>query len=130
MFSLLLTSALLLIGDQKIQVEIADTQETRNRGLMYRQDLTDNEGMLFVFEKSDFQSFWMKNTKIPLSIGFFDVEKKLFEIQNMEPPLFPDAPLKIYQSKFKAKYALEVPQNWFQKNKIFPGQKFSLQDLD
>lgn len=130
MFSLLLTSALLLIGNQKIQVEIADTQETRNRGLMYRQDLADNEGMLFIFDKADFQSFWMKNTKIPLSIGFFDAEKKLFEIQNMEPPLFPDAPLKIYQSKFKAKYALEVPQNWFQKNKIFPGQKFSLQDLD
>ena len=130
MFVLLLTSAILLIGDQKIHVEIADTQKSRERGLMQRESLSENEGMLFVFEKSDFQTFWMKNTKIPLSIGFFDVDKKLFEIQNMTPPLFPDEPLKIYQSKFKAKYALEVPQNWFQKNKIFPGQKFSLQDLE
>ena len=67
-------------GKVPLNVELADTPAERARGLMFRQSLGESEGMLFVFEKPETPSFWMKNTKIPLSIAFFDEDKKLINI--------------------------------------------------
>jgi uncharacterized membrane protein (UPF0127 family) len=91
-----------------IKAEIARTQEERGKGLMYRKKLPDGEGMLFVFEKDDVQSFWMKNTLIPLSIAFIAYDGRIIEIKDMQP-----GSLNSVLSSRSVRYALEVPQGWF-----------------
>ncbi|PJE01512.1 MAG: hypothetical protein CK427_10725 [Leptospira sp.] len=105
------------LGKASLIVEIADTSSKRSIGLMHRKNLGKNEGMLFAFPSSDLQSFWMKNTLIPLSIGYFDENGILLEIYDMKPNQTDE----IYNSKKKAIYALEVNQGWFKKNGILPG---------
>lgn len=115
----------LQIGQKTIQVEIADTIEKRNRGLMFRKSLPKDQGMLFVFPSSQTLSFWMKNTYIPLSIGFFNSKRQLLEVQDMEPEsILLKEPRKTYKSRLPAKYALEMNKGWFSKNKIKLGTKF------
>lgn len=98
-------------------MELADTPEKRSLGLMYRKRLPTGKGMLFYYAKPKLLTFWMKNTKIPLSIGFFAKDKRLVDIQQM--PL--GNPLKQYRSSIPCMYALEVPLGWFKKKKIKPG---------
>jgi uncharacterized membrane protein (UPF0127 family) len=124
----LLRTADLEIGSQTLRVEIAETEKEREKGLMGRAKLADGEGMLFVFQTSETLSFWMKGTLIPLSIGFFDREKRLINTAEMPPPSQASQTLPVYQSASPAQYALEAPQNWFKKNKITPGMKFTLHD--
>ena len=115
----------LQIGDKVIQVEVADTNEKRARGLMYRQSLPKDQGMLFVFPNTQPLSFWMKNTYIPLSIGFFNSERQLLEVQEMQPEsILLKEPTKTYKSRLPARYALEMNKGWFSRNKIKPGVKF------
>ncbi|HSX14222.1 MAG TPA: DUF192 domain-containing protein [Chlamydiales bacterium] len=112
------------LGTAQLDVEIADTNSSRNRGLMFRETLSDTQGMLFIYEKPEILSFWMKNTYIPLSIGFFDTDQILMQIDDMEPTTSISPP--IYKSIKPAKFALEVSKNWFKKNKISIGDKFTL----
>ena len=127
-FSAILQISQIAIGGQTLQVEIADTPETRSKGLMDRKHLAPNTGMLFVFEKPSYQVFWMKDTMIPLSIAFFDENKKLLETIDMlvwdkstdTPPL--------YRNSKPALYALEVPQHWFEDKGIEENMKFSFLD--
>ncbi len=118
------------IGEAKLTVEIANTPSLRNLGLMNRDSLPPERGMLFIYPKEELLCFWMKNTKIPLSVGFFDKEKRLRQIEDMDPPRDNDSDLTLYKSSRPMQYALEVPQNWFQENKIPLGAKFTLQDLE
>jgi uncharacterized membrane protein (UPF0127 family) len=113
----------ILIDQKKIKVELAVTQEQRQKGLMYRTSLSEDEGMLFVFPEEAIQTFWMKNTPIPLDIAFFDKEGYLLEIQSMQP----NSEV-IHQSSEPAKYALEMNQNWFRKNNIKKYSKLYLTD--
>lgn len=115
---------LLQIGDQIITVEVADTIESRRQGLMYRRSLPENQGMLFVFPTQRPLSFWMKNTWIPLSIGFFDSQRKLLNILDMQPESLLVKNPKSYASHGPAQYALEMNKGWFAKNKITPGMTF------
>ncbi|MBX2988061.1 MAG: DUF192 domain-containing protein [Bdellovibrionaceae bacterium] len=117
----------LRIGSRAITVEIARTEAQHQRGLMFRRSLKDDEGMLFVFNREETRSFWMKNTFIDLAIGYFDRDKTLIDIQEMksvdsvmatQPPS--------YQSKAPAQYALEVPKGWFERHKIRKGARFTL----
>lgn len=121
----------LRLADKTIVVEIAETQIQQQMGLMHREQLADGTGMLFVYPEESKLSFWMKNTLIPLSIGFFDADRELLEILDMEvdPVLIRDQKRPRYRSKYKAQYALEVPKGWFHKHKIKPGSKFQLQEL-
>lgn len=114
---------LIHVGDIPLNVEIAATPEIRQRGLMYRKNLPSNEGMLFVFPKSSLQSFWMKNTLIPLDVGFFDDQGFLLEVLTMEP----DDGKKIHNSAEPAKYALEVNKGWFRKNNLRRYAKLKLE---
>lgn len=107
-------SAEVVLCGKTLKVEIADTEETRSKGLMFRKSLDKNAGMLFVYHKEEFLSFWMKNTYIPLSIAFFDKNKKLVSIHDMEPL---DSS-RTYTSKGPAMYAIEVNKGWFVNNKI------------
>jgi len=114
------------VANITITVEVAETDVQLARGLMFRKKLPANTGMLFVYATERPLSFWMKNTFIPLSIGFFDREKILVDIQEMRPvasEMQQDVPS--YKSRKPAQYALEMPAAWFSDNKVKLGAKFS-----
>lgn len=121
-------AAQIRLGNEVLTIEIARTHETRSRGLMGRTELSEGKGMLFIYEESKRLVFWMKNTPIPLSIGFFDEDKTLINILDMDPPI---GNIFIrYRSRAPALYALEVPQGWFEKHGIQIGTKFSFLDQE
>ena len=101
------------LSNIKINVEVASCPVSRNRGLMYRNSIKENCGMLFAFPKTELQSFWMKNTKIPLSIAFINENGLIINIENMVP-----FELNSSYSSGPAKFALEMNQGWFVKNNI------------
>lgn len=125
--SLVFEKKKLQIGSQTVSVEIADNSEKSAQGLMYRKELKEGDGMLFVFPDEQIRSFWMKNTFVPLSIGYFNAKKELIDIQDMEPAESEmQSQFPTYVSKGPARYALEVPKGWFAKHKIALKQKFKL----
>lgn len=89
-----------------VPVETADDPEERARGLMDRDDLAPGTGMLFVFSEPQMLNFWMKNTRIPLEILYFDAEGMFVNVLSMEP--CEDDPCPAYPSAALAQYALEV----------------------
>ena len=91
----------------RFSVEIADTDQSREWGLMLRDTLPQNTGMLFVFEEEGSLSFWMKNTTIPLDILFFNSTYELVDYASMEP--CDSTPCPVTLSAVPAKYALEIP---------------------
>jgi hypothetical protein len=106
----------LTVAGYELQVELATTQEQRSQGLMFREDLPANGGMLFVFPYEREVSFWMKNTPLPLSIAFLDAEKHILNIADMQP--FDQTS---HRSAGRARYALEVHQGWFAERGIEAG---------
>ena len=107
----------------KVRVEIADTEAEREKGLMYRTALGENRGMLFVFDKEQELSFWMKNTLIPLSVAFMDSEGRIVDIQDMKP-LDDDPPYTV--SAKPAQYALEVNKGFFEERGVKVGDRAEL----
>jgi len=105
--------AILKIGTQTIHAEIADTEESRERGLMQRDHLCENCGMLFIFEQADRYQFWMKNTPLPLSIAFISADGNIINIDEMLPNT-----TNTHDAQGKAMYALEMNSGWFSKNHI------------
>ena len=105
-------------------MEVAKTEKERAQGLMYRTQLKKDSGMLFIFEEQRILSLWMKNTKIPLSIAYFNQEGILIDVQDMKPEK--GEALKTYPSKSPAKYALEMNIGWFQKKNIGLGSRLVL----
>ena len=99
-----------------IEAEVADTEASRNLGLMFRKDLSCDAGMIFVFPDESPRSFWMKNTIIPLSIAFIDSRGVIINIENLYP-----GDMNSKHSAGPAKYALEMNAGWFHKNGVFPG---------
>ena len=99
-----------------VKAEIAEKPEDRNHGFMGRKTITDGTGMLFVFEKDQILSFWMKNTPHPLSIAYIDSKGKIRNIFDMTP--YSTASI---VSTVSVRYALEVPQGWYKKNGITEG---------
>lgn len=98
---------------------VAGTDPLRQRGLMGVKKLSDDEGMLFVFETARPLQFWMKNTFIPLSIGFFDAQGCLLEVQDMEPVRSVlEMNIPRYQSSSDAQFALEANRGWFKQRGI------------
>jgi len=100
----------------ELTVEIAQTDEERALGLMFRKKLPDGHGMLFVFDRDQQLSFWMKNTTIPLSIAFITADGRINEIKDMAPN-----DINSVKSSRSVRYALEVPQGWFDRVNIKPG---------
>lgn len=99
-----------------VKAEIAEKPEDRNHGFMGRKTIPDGTGMLFVFEKDQILSFWMKNTPHPLSIAYIDSKGKIRNIFDMTP--YSTASI---VSTVSVRYALEVPQGWYKKNGIIEG---------
>lgn len=118
----------LYVGDKKIDVEIADSDDKRAHGLMFVENLPADQGMLFVFDQEETRSFWMKNTLIPLSIAYLNKDMVILEILDMQPAPLGAARPKSYPSRKKSMYALEMNIGWFEKNKIWPGARVRFAD--
>lgn len=112
--------ATITIEGKKLSVEVARTEAQKTRGLMYRERLGKDEGMLFVYEQEEVLSFWMKNTRLPLSIAFIDRSGTIVDIQDMQP-----FSLEVHVSPIPVRYALEVNQGWFRKQGIGIGHRVS-----
>ena len=104
-----------------VSAEIAEKTEDRNHGFMERKNIPDGTGMLFVFERDQILSFWMKNTPHPLSIAYIDSKGKIRNIYDMTP-----YSLSSIVSTVSVRYALEVPQGWYKKNGITEGDTILL----
>jgi uncharacterized membrane protein (UPF0127 family) len=102
-----------------LKAEIAETGESHTTGLMFRKQLDENTGMLFVFKDEARRGFWMKNTYIPLSLAYIDSHGVIDKIYNMEPLITSVT----YPSVKPCKFALEVNRGWFKKNNITNGCK-------
>lgn len=109
-----------VIKNISVDVEISDSFSERRQGLMFREFLDENSGMLFVYEDENQRSFWMKNTFIPLDIIFLDSDKIVVDIFSMDPCTEGDC--RNYLSK-PAKYALEVNKGFSEENSFIIGDK-------
>jgi uncharacterized membrane protein (UPF0127 family) len=103
-----------------LELEVAVDPETRERGLMFRRDIPENGGMLFVYPSADLRGFWMRNTYVPLSIAFLDDSGRIASIDDMEP--FDETP---HMSAEPTRYAVEVPYGWFTSHGVGPGDVVS-----
>jgi hypothetical protein len=112
----------LTIDGSTLEVEIADNPYLRRQGLMGRQLLSENRGVLFIFPMEVIQKFWMKNTIIPLSIAFIRNDGHISQILQMKPDSW-NGILPEYRSNEKVRLALEVNQGWFEKRGIQTGHK-------
>jgi len=111
-------------GDEvEVRVEIADNFFEQTRGLMYRKELGEDRGMLFVYPQERELSYWMKNTRIPLSIAYIDSERRIVDILDMKP--LDDEPPH-YVSSEPVRYALEVNQGFFEKRGVEEGNRVEL----
>ncbi len=110
------TTQVTVHGDQEkvtFITEIADTGPRQAKGLMFRKDLDEDKGMLFVFDLAFMQRFWMMNTSLPLDIIFIGEDKKITNIEEADPCGI--IPCKLYNSTDNAKYVLEINQGLSQK---------------
>ena len=111
----------LRIGTIPVEAEVADEIDERTIGLMGREELADGQGMLFVFREPQAMNFWMRDTLVPLSIAYINAAGVIREIHDLQP--LDETPAR---SAFRdLLYALEVPQGWFHKNKILPGDRIT-----
>ena len=111
-----------------LATEVAATRTSRRCGLAFRHSLPADHGMLFAYPQDQIVAFWMKNTRIPLSIAFLDGDGRILETHDMDP----SDPARRYTSKVPARYALEVNQGWFYDKKVKVGDRieFDLQNSD
>ena len=113
-----LRTATLRIGAHALKVEVAASDPQREKGLMFREKMPRNEGMLFVFDEPAYHSMWMKNTLLPLSVAFVDAHGTILNILDMEPRT-----LDSHMSAGPAIYAIETNKGWFEEKKIKAGDK-------
>ena len=113
------------IDDSIPKLQLALTQSEWSRGLMYRNTLAEDHGMLFLFKEPGRRSFWMRNTKIPLDLAYFDVHGKLLEIHS----LYPYDENTVYSHSEEILIAIEMSQGWFSSKNIQPGAKLDLEAL-
>ncbi len=107
-------------GMHLIQAQVAATEEQRATGLMFRQDMPANEGMLFIFEQPSIQCFWMRNTLLPLTAAFVADDGSIVNLADMQPQT-----LQSHCSTKPVRYVLEMHQGWFAKRNIKAGSQLS-----
>ncbi len=108
----------LTAGMHVIRAEVAASEAERQQGLMYREKLGANEGMVFLFGAPASVCMWMKNTYIPLSVAFIDDDGKIVNIEDMQPQTTDS-----HCAKKPIRYALEMNQGWFRQKNIKPGMQ-------
>lgn len=107
-------------GMYLIKAEVANDFGTRMQGLMMREKMAPNEGMLFIFPSAETQCMWMKNTLLPLSVAFIDEQGAILNIEDMKPQTENS-----HCSVKAARYALEMNLGWFKGKNIKPGAKIT-----
>lgn len=105
-------------GMHRIDAQVASTPDQRQIGLMFRKDMPQHEGMIFVFDQPGKQCFWMKNTLIPLSAAFIADDGTIVNIEDMKPLV-----LDGHCSAQPVRYVLEMNKGWFAKKGIKAGSK-------
>ena len=111
----------------RARVEVAATPEARERGLMFRDVLPEDQGMLFAYPDDRVLGFWMKNCRVPLSAAFLDREGKVLNIEEMAPGAgIPDDDLRRYESAGEARFVLEMEAGWFARRGVRPGDRADL----
>ena len=110
-------SSILKVAGIPLNVEVASDEESIKRGLMHREHLDPNSGMLFIFPEPSQKSFWMKDTGIPLSIAYIDEDNKILNIEDMMP-----YDINGVKSHGKAKCAIEANRGWFESNGILTSE--------
>jgi len=110
------------VGDRTVQMQIAALPEEMPKGLMYRKSMGADEGMLFVYPSPTQLSFWMRNTEIPLNIGFFDASGELKETYEM----YPHDERSVASHARNLQFALEMNQGWYKQAGVKPGAKLDL----
>ena len=106
----------------EVALEVADTPETRTRGLMYRTDLSDGRGMLFVFDREEDHEFWMKNTFIPLDMLFIAADGRVVGVRPDATP-FSTASIGVGRP---SRFVLEVPGGWSARHGVAAGDQVEL----
>lgn len=107
-------------GMYQIDAQVALTPQQQQTGLMYRKEMPQAEGMLFVFEQPSTQCFWMKNTLLPLSAAFVADDGRIVNLVDMQP-----LTLDSHCSEEPVRYVLEMNQGWFAKKNIKKGAKLT-----
>ncbi len=105
-------------GMYRIDAQVALTPDQRQTGLMYRNEMPQQEGMLFVFEQPSVQCFWMKNTLLPLTAAFVADDGRIVNLVDMKPQTIDS-----HCSEEPVRYVLEMNQGWFAKKNIKKGDK-------
>ncbi|MDO8772895.1 MAG: DUF192 domain-containing protein [Burkholderiaceae bacterium] len=108
----------LSVGMHLVNAQVAATPEQRSTGLMFRREMPQSEGMLFIFEEASVQCFWMKNTLLPLTAAFIASDGTIVNLADMRPQTT-DA----HCSKQPVRYVLEMNQGWFGKKGVQAGFK-------
>lgn len=107
----------------RFSVEVADDDAERQRGLMFRDELASDHGMIFVHDSEEPQAYWMKNTRIPLDILFFDHARKLVSAQRDVPPCSLGDRCPPFASEGPALYVLELNAGTAEKLGVKPGDR-------
>ena len=111
---------------QRFSIEIADNDASREHGLMGRESMPQDHGMLFVFQDDQPRSFWMKNCKFAQDMLFFDADRRLISVQHDVPPCTAD-PCPPYSSGAPARYVLELNAGQARKLGVSPGDELQIQ---
>ena len=113
-----LPTTVLRLASHPLKVEVAVNDAQRERGLMFRKSMPQDEGMLFVFDDPGYYAMWMKNTLLPLSVAFVDRAGVILNIADMEPQT-----LDTHLSNGPALYAIETNKGWFAAHHVQAGDK-------
>lgn len=108
----------LSLGIHQLQVQVAQTPDQHATGLMFRTEMPQQEGMLFVFKTPSQQCFWMKNTLIPLTAAFVDDDGTIVNLEDMQPQT-----TQSHCSRKPVRFVLEVNKGWFNKKGLGAGAK-------
>ena len=106
------------VAGHALKVEVVSTPEQRSRGLMFREKMGRNDGMLFIFDEPGYHAMWMMNTLIPLSVAFLDGEGRILNVEDMQPRT-----LESHAAQGPARYAIETNIGWFAERRIKAGDK-------
>lgn len=107
----------LWIGAEEMITELALSEEQQMTGMMFRTNMAENEGMLFVHPETKQAGYWMKNCPLPLSVGFISPDGVLLEIHQLKP----HDTNTVASTSTNIRFALETPDGWFQRHNISTG---------
>jgi len=109
------------IGGVEFRIEVARSEQEKERGLMHRRTLGERRGMIFVYEADEHLSFWMKNTTLPLDLAFLSRDGQILQVEALKP-----LSLKPVSSARAARYALELPAGSLARLGVGPGDRVVL----